>query len=178
MDLLISIRVFHYRKFNKLENLRISERPPCGDQEMSEENKYLQNSTFLGFLKSVLLGELLVCGCLLVFSFILIIFTFLQVNLLDLVLPFIPPHSTPIDTFVVFISIISLGLGGLFAALGGLAAGSSMQGLSAVPYSGLNVDEIKRLHKARVEWLFKNANSMFLGVFLIIQGIFLYLFLI
>ncbi|MFX1506889.1 MAG: hypothetical protein ACFFDC_12365 [Promethearchaeota archaeon] len=145
---------------------------------MSEENKYLQNSTFLVFIKSVLLGELLVCGFLLVLSLILIIFTFLQVNLLDLILPFIPPDSTPIDTYIVFISIISLGLGGLFATLGGLAAGSSMQGLSAVPYSGLHVDEMKRLHKARIDWLFKNANSMFLGVFLIIQGVFLYLFLI
>ncbi|MFX0015033.1 MAG: hypothetical protein ACFFB2_07920 [Promethearchaeota archaeon] len=145
---------------------------------MSEENKYLQNSTFLILFKSVLLGELLVCGFLLVFSFILIIFTFLQVNLLDLILPFIPPHSTPIDTFIVLISIISLGLGGLFASLGGLAAGDSMQDLNAVPYSGLHVDEMKRLHKARVDWLFKNANSMFLGVFLIIQGVFLYLFLI
>jgi hypothetical protein len=145
---------------------------------MSEENKNFQNPTFPGFLKSVLLGELLVCGFLLVFSLILFSFSFLQVNLLDLISPFIPSDSTPIDILLVFISIISLGLGALFATIGGLAAGQSMQGLSAVPYSGLHMDEMRRLHKAKVDWLFKNANSMFLGVFLIIQGVFLYLFLI
>ncbi|MFX0209614.1 MAG: hypothetical protein ACFFDT_26780 [Candidatus Hodarchaeota archaeon] len=147
---------------------------------MSEENKYLQNSTFLVFIKSVLLGELLVCGFLLVFSLILIIFTFLQVNLLDLILPFIPPDSTPIDTYIVFISIISLGLGGLFTILGGLIAGQglSVDSLSPFQYPDINLDEMRRLQKGKVDRLFKNANSMFLGVFLIIQGVLLSLVLI
>lgn len=155
-------------------------KPPYGDQEMSEENKYLQNSTFLVFIKSVLLGELLVCGFLLVFSFILIIFTFLQVNLLDLILPFIPPNSTPIDAYIVFISIISLGLGGLFATLGGLIThqGLSVDGLNPFQYPDIHLDEMRRLQKAKVDRLFKNANSMLLGVFLIIQGVILYLFII
>jgi hypothetical protein len=146
---------------------------------VSEENKFYQNSTLLVFLKSILLGELLICGFLFVFSLIWFSFSFLQVNLIDLISSFIPPHSTPIDILLVFISLISLGLGCLFATIGGLAAGqSSMQGLKGVPYSGLHLDEMRRLHKARVDWLFKNANLMYLGIFLIIQGVFLTLVLI
>lgn len=149
---------------------------------MTEENRVLNDSKFLVFLKIALLGESLVCSILLIFSLISIILIFLQIEPIstDLLSLFIPPDSTPIETILSFLGIISLTLGGIIAGLGGiivgLAAGqSSMHGMEVVPYSGLHLDEIQRLHKAKVNWLFKNADLMLLGVFLFFQGLLLIL---
>ena len=138
---------------------------------MSNEMKSFKNHKLFFFFQSILVGELLVVGLVILIISISIILVLLHVEYISSIV-YSQLNYYNQNLFKILFSLFgwsSITTGGILMTIGGCAAGqSSLLATTVLPYHKLHFYDVE--HKTRIERLFKNANFMLLGFFLFIQG--------
>ncbi len=142
---------------------------------MSDEAKSFKSQQLKFFFENVLVGELLVLGLMIVILSISTISVFLRVEHISTFMQsqFDYYNQNIYEILFSLLGLCSIITGGISMSIGGCAAAqSSILGPTVVPYYGPHLYDVENPHRTRITRLFKNANIMILGVFLLIQGSF------